>query len=31
MLFAAFLTLLGIIRLLRWLAVPVAPYSLAFD
>jgi exosortase/archaeosortase family protein len=31
MLFAAFLTLLGLIRLLRWLAVPVAPFSLAYD
>jgi exosortase len=31
MLFAAFLTLLGTIRLLRWLAVPVAPFALAYD
>jgi exosortase len=31
MLFAAFLMLLGIIRLLRWLAVPVTPFALAFE
>jgi exosortase len=31
MLFAAFLTLLGTIRLLRWLAVPVTPFALAYD
>jgi exosortase len=31
MLFVAFLTLLGSIRLLRWLAVPVTPFSLAYE
>ena len=31
MLFVAFLALMGIVRLLRWLAVPVTPFPLAYD
>ena len=31
MLFIGFVALMGVIRLLRWFAVPVVPYPLAFD
>ena len=30
MLFVAFLLLLGVIRLLRWVMLPVTPFTLAY-